>query len=752
VASVAVSLLRGWRSGSGGRLKLAAAPAAVAFVLVLAPVAGATTITFSYTGALQTFTVPAGVSSITITAEGGDGGTGGSLDNGGRAVIETGTFAVVAGSGLSVLVGGAGGFGVSGGGGGGSFVYTIGAATPMIAAGGGGGAGNGAGITHSPGVDATTSTNGTMGDGNITDGGTGGGGGQSLSSDGSGGGGGGYTGDGQAGAIGDNPNTGGAGGSAVTSGGGGGAGAPNGGVSAGVGGFGGGGGAGFGDSTTCTVPAAANGGGGGGYSGGGGGAMCPLRYSGGGGGGGSFNAGSDQSSALSTYFDGNGQVVITYAVSTTTVLGSSQGSSMAGQSVTFTATVTGASPSGTVNFEAGGVTIGGCGAEVVGGGGTAMCTTSGLPAGGDSITALYSGDTNNETSTSSALTQTVITVPDAPTVGSASGGNGQATVSFTAPASNGGSAITGYTVTASPGGTAATTSGSPITVTGLTNGTAYTFTVTATNSVGTGSASAASNSVTPASVAGAPMGVSATAGDRQATVSFTAPANNGSAITSYTVTASPGGATASGSGSPITVTGLTNGTAYTFTVTAINGLGTGAASSASNTVTPAPAAVAATPPPTPPPTPPAAPDTQAPAAPADLAGRFSGGDLVLSWQTSGDNIGVDHYEVYLNDTPLMRIGPSQTQASIHTIEPTGQSVYTVRAFDAAGNQSAVLASVTVERVKRPKGLPQIPHWAWKLLAWQEHGQPGTRPKTPAPLPHWYPAWESWRQHPFQLGS
>ena len=92
-------------------------------------------------------------------------------------------------------------------------------------------------------------------------------------------------------------------------------------------------------------------------------------------------------------------------------------------------------------------------------------------------------------------------------------------------------------------------------------------------------------------VPGAPTGVTATAGNAQAKVSFTAPSNGGSPITFYTVTSSPGGITKSGISSPITVTGLTNGTAYTFTVKATNGVGTGPASSASNSVTPiAPAA------------------------------------------------------------------------------------------------------------------------------------------------------------------
>jgi hypothetical protein len=93
------------------------------------------------------------------------------------------------------------------------------------------------------------------------------------------------------------------------------------------------------------------------------------------------------------------------------------------------------------------------------------------------------------------------TVPGQPTNVSAAAGNGSATVSWTAP-SNGGSVITGYTVTPYIGTTAQPTtvvsgSATSATVNGLTNGTSYTFTVTATNAVGSGQASTASNSVTP---------------------------------------------------------------------------------------------------------------------------------------------------------------------------------------------------------------------------------------------------------------
>ena len=89
------------------------------------------------------------------------------------------------------------------------------------------------------------------------------------------------------------------------------------------------------------------------------------------------------------------------------------------------------------------------------------------------------------------------TIPGAPTAVVATAGNASASVAFTAPASNGGSAITGYTVTSSPGSFTATGATSPINVTGLTNGTAYTFTVIATNAAGNSLASTASTSVTP---------------------------------------------------------------------------------------------------------------------------------------------------------------------------------------------------------------------------------------------------------------
>ncbi len=189
--------------------------------------------------------------------------------------------------------------------------------------------------------------------------------------------------------------------------------------------------------------------------------------------------------------------------------------------------------------------------------------------------------------------------PGAPTDVVATAGNASASLTWAAPSSDGGSPVTDYVITPYIGTTAQTpiTVGDVLTddVTGLTNGTAYTFTVAATNSVGTGTASAPSNSVTPTSVViapGAPTDVVATAGNASASLTWAAPASDGGAsITNYVITPYIG-TTAQ---TPITVgdvltddvTGLTNGTAYTFTVAATNSAGTGTASAASNAVTPA---------------------------------------------------------------------------------------------------------------------------------------------------------------------
>jgi chitodextrinase len=133
-------------------------------------------------------------------------------------------------------------------------------------------------------------------------------------------------------------------------------------------------------------------------------------------------------------------------------------------------------------------------------------------------------------------------------------------------------------------------------VTGLTNGTQYQFQVRAVTAAGNSPFSALSNTVTPATVPGAPQILNATPGDASATVRWNAPAGNGgSPITGYEVLVfdddanvqvgalRPAGATATS----LVVTGLTNGTQYRFQVRAANAIGTGPFSNLSNNVRPA---------------------------------------------------------------------------------------------------------------------------------------------------------------------
>lgn len=180
-----------------------------------------------------------------------------------------------------------------------------------------------------------------------------------------------------------------------------------------------------------------------------------------------------------------------------------------------------------------------------------------------------------------------------------------ATVSWTAPTATGGASITGYNVKViSPSGGRTQSFSSTATtenVSGLIDGTSYTFEVQAVNASGASAFSAPSGAVIPAGPPGAPTSVSVigstwTDNNASATVSWASGPSNGSVITGYAVTATDAsnsandascttyGGTNPGYGRACTVTGLTPGDPYSFTVVATNALGT-ASTSTAGTVT-----------------------------------------------------------------------------------------------------------------------------------------------------------------------
>ena len=209
----------------------------------------------------------------------------------------------------------------------------------------------------------------------------------------------------------------------------------------------------------------------------------------------------------------------------------------------------------------------------------------------------YNGVAQSDSSTASAAVIPA-TIPDAPTITSASSSSsGTTTVNFSAPTNTGGSAITGYTIVSDPGGftCAATANATSCSVTGLSDGVAYTFSAIASNAIGNSTSSSPSSSVTSAGLPNAPSTISGTVGSGLISVSVSGANARGSAITGYTVQAYDSTGTAiPGRNCSITppatscnVSGLTNGSSYTFTATTTNGVGDSSESAPSASFTPA---------------------------------------------------------------------------------------------------------------------------------------------------------------------
>ena len=288
------------------------------------------------------------------------------------------------------------------------------------------------------------------------------------------------------------------------------------------------------------------------------------------------------------------------------------------------------------------------------------------------ITALNSVGTGPVSSVSGSIAP-VVTVPGSPTSVAGTIGNTQVAVSWMAPADNGGSAITGYTVTSSatPVSRTCSTGGAlSCIVSGLTNGSSYTFTVIATNGLGTGAASAASAGLSPATVPGAPTSVTGAPSHALVTVSWTPPASNGGRlITGYRVTASPGSFTCSTTGSTsCIVLGLTDGTSYSVVVSATNSIGSGGNSNASTLFTPIPTA---------------------PASPTGVTAVPGNGQASVSWVPPADNGGapITAYSVVGNGGAVICAPIDPTSCVVSGLSVSAAYTFTVVAINIVGSSS-----------------------------------------------------------------
>ncbi|CAN2158799.1 Listeria/Bacterioides repeat [Candidatus Nanopelagicaceae bacterium] len=328
----------------------------------------------------------------------------------------------------------------------------------------------------------------------------------------------------------------------------------------------------------------------------------------------------------------------------------------------------------------------------------ASCTISPLTNGTPyTFTSTATNATGTSASSSSASTAvTPASAPSAPLGVAGSGTGGSSTITWSAPSDNGGSAITDYIVeyriatsgtwTTFSDGVSTATSAS---VTGLTAGSSYEFRVTAKNLIGNSLASFTSPVVGTLPAAPSISGV--TAGNKQVTVTWNAPTHLGSGTLSgdeYIVTAYDSQGNEAGTCEPTSgqrtcvVTGLSNGSTYTFKVEAITTVGSSDQSSASAAATP----------------------STTPSAPAEVVAVTSGSNMTVTFTAPADNGGAAITSYVITSTPsgaTCTVGANATTYTCNGLTAGANYTYTVKAVNVRGESTASQASAAVIAIAVP---------------------------------------------------
>lgn len=261
-------------------------------------------------------------------------------------------------------------------------------------------------------------------------------------------------------------------------------------------------------------------------------------------------------------------------------------------------------------------------------------------------------------------------VPDAPSDLSFSIGDGQVTLDWSAPDFNGGSPID-YYIIYKDGVDVKHSSSIPVTLTGLTNGVAYSFKIAAHNAIGTGPATEAVM-VTTHTVPGAPTGLLATPGNSNVALSWSAPSNDGGGSIDYYIIYTNGVDTVHVAGTSVVMMSLNNGVSYSFAVCAHNAAGSGPLSPTVNAI----------------------PRTY-PGAPIGLSAVFGDSRATLSWTepSSDGGSGISYYAVYQDGVDVKHVAGTSTSIDGLT---NGQSYsFYVRAYNTVGEgQESNVVQVT----------------------------------------------------------